>query len=163
MAAVDVPASVPELAPVAASKKPNAFAQAFPSPTPVAQDSQRFVREAVADSRPTRRIASAQPSDAVANGSHLVQLGSFSSEAGAKRAWSIYTKRYPDLANHEMVISEAVVNGKHYWRVSAAGYDANGSKAMCGRVKGSGHGCFAYHESRPLPGAVDTGVRLASR
>ena len=62
-----------------------------------------------------------------------------------------------------MVISEAVVRGKHYWRVSAADYDRDGSQAMCGRVKSGGEGCFAYHEVRPLPGAINTGVRLASR
>jgi hypothetical protein len=62
-----------------------------------------------------------------------------------------------------MVISEAVVGGKHYWRVSAAGFGVATSKAMCGRVKGSGQGCFAYAEGRPLPGAVDNGTRLALR
>jgi hypothetical protein len=64
-----------------------------------------------------------------------------------------------------MVITEAVVRGKRYWRVSAAGYDQASSRAMCGRVKNSraGEGCFAWAESRPLPGAIDTGVRLARR
>jgi tetratricopeptide (TPR) repeat protein len=100
---------------------------------------------------------------AKADGTHLVQLGSFGSEDSARRAWSIYTKRYPELAGHKLVISEAVVGGKRYWRVSAGGFDNAGSQGMCGRVKGRGEGCFAYAEGRPLPGAVDTGVRLASR
>jgi hypothetical protein len=98
-----------------------------------------------------------------ADGTHLVQLGSFASEAGARRAWGIYTKKYPELSGHEMVITEAVVRGKHYWRVSAAGYGRSSSTAMCGRVRASGSGCFAYAEGRPLPGAVDRGVRLARR
>ena len=34
---------------------------------------------------------------------------------------------------------------------------------MCGKVKSSGAGCFAWSEGRPLPGAVDTGVRMARR
>jgi Flp pilus assembly protein TadD len=96
-------------------------------------------------------------------GTHLVQLGSFSSEQGARRAWGIYTKRYPQLRDHQMVIDEAVVRGKHYWRVSAAGFGLASSQAMCGRVKNSGEGCFAYAEGHPLPGAVDTGTRLALR
>lgn len=96
------------------------------------------------------------------SGTHLVQLGSFSSEAGARRAWTIYVKRYPELANRDMVITQAVVRGKNYWRVSAAGYDAKSSRDMCGRVNSSnGDGCFAYAESRPLPGAVDSGRRFA--
>ena len=62
-----------------------------------------------------------------------------------------------------MVITEAVVRGKRYWRVSAAGFGKSSSSAMCGRVKSSGGACFAWAEGRPLPGAVDRGVRLARR
>ena len=62
-----------------------------------------------------------------------------------------------------MVISEAVVKGKRYWRVAAAGFDRAGSSAICGRVRGNGQGCIAYAEGRPLPGAVDNGVRMARR
>ena len=169
LAAVDVPVSTAR-APVAASAAqpgPANFQAAFPTPSPVRQDTNSLVREAVADSRPVASAAKTATAmnaiPAVENGRHLVQLGSFSSEAGAKRAWGIYLKHYPELANHEPVITEAVVRGKHYWRVSAASYDQDGSQAMCGRVKRSGEGCFAYHEARPLPGAVDTGMRLASR
>jgi hypothetical protein len=61
------------------------------------------------------------------------------------------------------VITEAVVRGKRYWRVSAAGFDRGGSASMCGRVKSSGNGCFAWAEGRPMPGAVDRGTRLARR
>ena len=97
------------------------------------------------------------------DGTHLVQLGSFASEQGARRAWGIYANRYPELAGHQMVISEAVVKGKRYWRVSAAGYARATASSMCGRVRAGGQGCFAYAEGRPLPGAVDTGVLMARR
>ena len=124
-------------------------------------------RAAPTAAAPARTIAAAAPARdltaAKADGTHLVQLGSFGSEPSARRAWAIYAKRYPELAGHQMVISEAVVNGKRYWRVSAGGFDSAGSRAMCGQVKGKGEGCFAYAEGRPLPGAVDTGVRLARR
>lgn len=96
-------------------------------------------------------------------GTHLIQLGSFASEQGARRAWGIYAKRFPALSAHQMVISQAVVGGKRYWRVSAAGFGMASSQAMCGRVKSSGQGCFAYAEGRPLPGAIDSGTRLALR
>jgi len=98
-----------------------------------------------------------------ASGTHLIQLGSFASEEGARRAWAIYAKHYPQLASHRMVLTQAVVGGKRYWRVSAGGFGLASSQAMCGRVKSAGQGCFAYAEGRPLPGAVDTGTRLALR
>ena len=165
----------PFTVPVAA--RPSDFQSAFTGPSPtgplaaVAQDTARFVREPVVQAvparasapTPVRASAPAAPLAVQADGSHLVQLGSFASEQGARRAWGIYTKKYPDLASREMVITEAVVRGKRYWRVSAAGFGRASSSAMCGRVKASGNGCFAWAEGRPLPGAVDTGIRLARR
>lgn len=101
---------------------------------------------------------------ASADGSHLVQLGSFSSEQGARRAWGIYVSRHPELANHEMVITEAVVNGRRYFRVSAGGFDRSASRAMCSRVNArSGDGCISWAAASPLPGAVDRGIRMARR
>lgn len=97
------------------------------------------------------------------NGTHRVQLGSFSSEASARRAMAIYQRRYPELAGHPLAISEAVVRGQRFWRVSAAGFGQSDSRALCGQVKARGEGCLAHAENRPLPGAVDTGIRLARR
>ena len=144
-----------------------AFATMAPAGGSVAQDAMRFVQEPVVQTVAMRPGAAPQPARAIAakqsDGAHLVQLGSFASEQGARRAWGIYVRRYPELANREMVITEAVVRGKRYWRVSAAGYDNASSRAMCGRVRNSGEGCFAWAENRPLPGAIDIGVRLARR
>ncbi len=109
---------------------------------------------------PVRSAAVSNPAD----GTHLIQLGSFSTEAGARRAWGIYTSRYPELAGHEMVITEAVVRGRHYYRVSAGGFDRTASRSMCGRVNSAnGDGCITWAAASPLPGAIDNGVRLARR
>ncbi len=147
----------------------SAFAETPSAPmfAAIDNDASAFVKAAPAKaakaSRPMKSSQGALLRTAAADGTHLVQLGSFASEAGAKRAWNIYTKRYPELAAHDMVVTEAVVKGKRYWRVSAAGFDRSSSNSMCGRVKTSGAGCFAWAEGRPLPGAVDTGVRMALR
>ena len=188
VAATPVSAELPALAaaePVAEAPRAmraSDFAAAFTAPAlsvappaPVAHDAARFVQQPVVQPTPVRTAAasappaqravavSAAPGVVRADGTHLVQLGSFASEAGAKRAWGIYTRNYPELAGHEMVISEAVVRGKRYWRVSAAGFGRSTASSMCGRVRAEGQGCFAYAEGRPLPGAVDNGVRLARR
>ncbi|HYD25432.1 MAG TPA: tetratricopeptide repeat protein [Croceibacterium sp.] len=180
IAAPAQPAELPPLEPVAApayaapaTERASNFQTAFATPAPaapslaqVSQDAARFVQSPVVQALPARRAVVAAPAPSAgqaADGTHLVQLGSFASEQGAKRAWGIYVSRYPELAGHQMVISEAVVRGKRYWRVSAAGFGRSTSSAMCGLVKARGEGCFAYAEGRPLPGAVDTGVRLARR
>ena len=158
---------------------PSAFAPPPPAaPAASAPRVPEIARPALATSRPAATPArtaspaaavapSAAPASAaapVANPTHLVQLGSFSSEAGAMRAWNIYVARYPELADRERVITQAVVNGRNYWRVSAGGYDRASSTAMCGRVNSSnGEGCISWAANSPLPGAVDTGVRLARR
>ena len=171
LAAADAPAGeLPPLAsldPSAAAaryeappvERPSNFSSAFNAaaavPTAVTQDTSRFVQPGPQRAEPVV----AQRAD----GTHLVQLGSFASEQGARRAWGIYANRYPELAGHQMVISEAVVKGKRYWRVSAGGYVRATASSMCGRVRTGGQGCFAYAEGRPLPGAVDAGVLMARR
>ncbi len=107
-----------------------------------------------------QRAASAAPA---ASGSHLVQLGSFGSEERARRAWGIYADRYPELRNHDMVITRALVRGKTYYRVSAGGLRQAAAASMCASVKASGQGCIAWAKGNPLPGAIDQGVRMASR
>jgi Flp pilus assembly protein TadD len=170
LAVAEAPVPAIELPPIAAEPaRPLNFAAAFGDPapsSPVAQDAARFAQP-VARPEPAR-TAAPKPAPAAkvahqADGTHLVQLGSFLTEQGARRAWTIYQNRYPELAGHRMVISEAVVNGKHYWRVSAAGFGRSSASAMCGKVKSGGESCFAYAEGRPLPGAIDTGTRLALR
>lgn len=154
-------------------------AGSFAAPAPVAAPAGRYANPRVAGAAaraaaPTAaatRTAAAAPAATVArasarasDGTHLVQLGSFSTEAGARRAWGIYTSRYPELAGHEMVITEAVVRGRHYYRVSAGGFDRSNSRSMCNRIDGSnGDGCISWAAASPLPGAVDNGVRLARR
>ena len=103
---------------------------------------------------------------AVATGSadtHRIQLGSFDTREVAEAKWDEFTKRFPQLKNHDLVITEARVNGRTYFRVAAAGFGARSARSMCGAVKSSGRGCFAYAATNPPAGAVDNGVRIASR
>lgn len=96
-------------------------------------------------------------------GTHLVQLGSFSSEAGARRAWAIYARQFPQLSAFDMVITKAVVRGKTYYRVNAAGLERAEASSMCSSVRRKGQGCFAWAEGRPLPGGVPRETRMAAR
>lgn len=144
------------------------FASARPTPRPAARPSAPSTSQYVETASAVRPGISTQASSPVSGAtSHFVQLGSFSSEANARRAIGIYTSRYPELANREMVISEAMVRGRHYWRVSAGGYDTGSARSMCGRVHGDGEGCIAYAAGNPLPGAIGDAVgrvvQVASR
>lgn len=161
-----------------------AFAAPAPagaSPAQITESMVAFISQPVVQKMPARygaeveprrsskgvtRVAAereAAPAPVRADGNHLVQLGSFSSREGARRAWGIYAKSYPDLDRYRMVITEARVDGKTYFRVSAGGFRSADARSMCSTVKSRGEGCIAWAEGRPLPGAVDTGVRMARR
>ena len=123
---------------------------------------QRYIFQPVVQSVPersawSRPVAAAAPAPVAASAggsTHLVQLGSFRSEEGARRAWKIYVSRNPELKGHVLTITRAEVGGKLYWRVSAAGFNRRSAASMCSSVKGRGGGCIAYAASRPLPGAL---------
>lgn len=138
-----------------------AFATRAPSgatPTAVIADTIRFVSEPVVQKLPARYgfvAQGAKPKNNFGTGSHLIQLGSFATEQGARRAWGLYTKRHQGLGNHEMKITQAKLNGRTFWRVSAAGFDRLGALSMCSQVKrSSSDGCIAYSAAKPLPGTV---------
>lgn len=111
-----------------------------------------------------RAVAPAAPvaSDKAAN-SHLVQLGSYATKDEATRGWTTLKSKFPQLKDHDVVITEAVVNGRTFWRVAAAGFGPRSAQSLCGTVKSAGRGCFAYAASSPPAGAVDRGVRMAAR
>ena len=149
------PAAVPAAAPASVQAEPSHFdgrgAQVSFVSRPVVQAipagyreyraaAPRQVRTAVA-----YRPAAPQALRSVTKGSsHLVQMGSFRSPQGARRAWGIYAANNPELKNFKMTITPAVVRGKNYWRVAAAGFDAGGAQGMCANLKARGGACFAY-------------------
>ncbi len=146
---------------------PQSFEAAFATNAPhgatpgaLMADAIRFVSQPVVQKMPARYGIAPEtgtnPGHSITGGgSHAVQLGSFYSEQGARRAWGLYTKRHPALGDHELKVTQAKVNGRDYWRVSATGFDKSSARAMCTSVHSSSKdGCIAYSAARPLPGAI---------
>lgn len=130
----------------------------------------RFVSDPVVQnvSDPAKRPAPA-PRPAVVrkppapDGRHLAQLGSFTSYAEACRAWDVLTGRFPQVDDYPMVVTEARVKGQAYFRVSAGGLQQSDARSLCRTVQARGEGCIVWAEGKPLPGAVDSGIRMAIR
>ncbi len=137
------------------------FSDAFTAaPPPVsAPTAPRVVAQPVVQETPVRTAARGP----VKRTDHMIQLGSFSTRELAQRAIGIYAKRYANLNQYDMVISQARVNGKTYYRVAAGDMGKSEARTMCSSVKIRGFGCIAYASATPLPGAVDTGARIARR
>ena len=86
--------------------------------------------------------APAQPAapapGSAAGGGGTIQLGAFSSEAGANNAWKALSGRFSYLAplSHNVVATTA--GGKTLYRLRASGPGASG---LCGRLKVAGESC----------------------
>ncbi|MFM5907793.1 MAG: tetratricopeptide repeat protein [Novosphingobium sp.] len=162
--APEAPVAAPAASDLAVAPAPAAGQQFVSSPViqvPVAQPQPQMARQ-------VRAVAARAP-QAVSGGTHLVQLGSFSSQQGARRAWGIYTARNGALSNYRMNITPAVVRGKNVWRVAAAGLNGSGAaNGLCSTVKKKGGACFAYAtaprgKAPAVPGREAAGPMMARK
>ncbi|WP_339824536.1 SPOR domain-containing protein [uncultured Parasphingorhabdus sp.] len=101
----------------------------------------------------------AKPASSVA-GTHMVQLGAFSSAEGAKRAWGIMSARNSELKSFEYASSRINVKGKTLYRLAAVGFgNAQTAEAMCAGIKAKGSNCIV----RQAPGSHSAPTRMASK
>ena len=71
----------------------------------------------------------------------MVQLGAFSSEAAANKAWTNLSKRFSYLADLGKSVSPAKVGDGTVYRLRvAAGTSANASN-LCGKLRVAGENC----------------------
>lgn len=161
VAAAPAPAAKPAAKPAGIRYVSNAVVQKVPvaKKTASAEPAAKPAPSRIAKSTSQRRMAIASG----ASDTHLVQLGSFDSRAVAEAKWNELQRKFPQLKGRDVVITEANVNGRTFFRVAAAGFGKSSALNMCSIAKRGGVGCFAYAASSPPKGAVDRGVRLAAR
>ena len=93
------------------------------------------VKLALSDTRPavTKSVA----------GTHLVQLGAYSSPANAKDAWGKLQSKYGVLQGFDSASSSVTVNGKKLTRLAAMGFGNKASAdAACRAIKAKGGDCI---------------------
>ena len=161
---VETNIAVQTTAPAAPAPVRRTVASAFAAPAavPVAAPARPARIVAAAVTQRPRALHVATTVRPVAGG-HYVQLGAFSSQQGARRAWGFYSHRNPGLAAYRMTITPATVNGKQVWRVAAGGLTGKlAANTLCSRLKSAGGACFAYAvplrslppgKAAPLPAA----------
>ena len=123
------------------------------------------------------KLASAAPTPGAAaklsggpnlTGTHLVQLGAFSSPEGAAKAWAIYQRRYPMLKRYGSASGRITVKGRTLYRLAAMGFDdAASATAMCSSLRSEGGKCIVRNMrgggSVQYAAGTMTGRVLASR
>ncbi|WP_179506292.1 MULTISPECIES: SPOR domain-containing protein [unclassified Sphingomonas] len=172
LATIDMPPSAAAPAAIGAATPAWALAPrpgAIPASAPLA--ARKLARVSQADRAPALVAKAAQAraatfaprADAVPAGTHLVQLGAFSTQEGAHRAWRHYLAVNPALKGYRPVITAATVNGKQFWRTQAAGFaSATPARSLCGSVKSKGGVCIVLaNPASGQPGAAPA-IRFAS-
>lgn len=138
-----------------------------PSAAAATSPQQVILRPAAQPVRAARQLAASAPGapSAGARGSHVVQLGSFSSADGAERAWRHFTARNHGLAGYHSQITQVAVNGRQFWRVQALGFAGFASaRQMCQSVKSKGDVCLVMADPAIVtPQGRPASTRMAQR
>ena len=109
-------------------------------------------------------VPAARPS--MVSGSHLVQLGAFSSAAAAEKAWNQYSKRFGVLTGFSSASSKVTVNGKTLIRIAASGFgNRTTANSACQQIKSMGGVCLVRSSGGqpPVRMAGSPGRRVAVR
>lgn len=159
------PAPEKRAAKVAAkSEKPAAGPRFVSNPqvqsVPKSAAPERVAKASTAKAKPAK---AATQRNFVKGDTHLIQLGSFDSQAVAEGKWREFQRKFPQLKDHGVVITKAEVNGSIFYRVAAEGFARKGAASMCRAVKSTGRACFAYSKTNPPAGAIDSVTRVAAR
>ncbi|HEV2816732.1 MAG TPA: SPOR domain-containing protein [Allosphingosinicella sp.] len=130
-----------------------AAAQSLVRPEPA------LIRAAAVTRVPATPFQRARPQLSVRHGSApvVVQLGAFSNEANAERAWLQAARRF-GLADRRPLTTTIDLNGRHLHRVSVSGFASAGdAQRLCGRIREQGGACFVRGQ------AGDASIRWAAR
>jgi cell division septation protein DedD len=86
-----------------------------------------------------------------------VQIGAFSNETNAERAWTEAEGRFA-LRDRVPLTTTIAINGRTLHRVSVAGFDNAGqAHQLCGSIRARGGACFVRGQ------AGDASIRWAAR
>jgi cell division septation protein DedD len=83
----------------------------------------------------------AEATKPAAPGSAMIQLGAFSSEGAAAKAWTNLSKRFAYLAELNRVISPAKVGDGTVYRLRVATGTAANASNLCGKLRVAGENC----------------------
>lgn len=128
--------------------------------------------QTTASAKPVLQKTAYQPAAKAAGssgGTHLVQLGAFSSPEGAKRAWGILSAQNADLNSFEYASSRINVKGRTLYRLAAIGFgNQRTAEAMCAGIKAKGGNCIVRHATgvnkvAPSRMASQSETKLAAR
>jgi Flp pilus assembly protein TadD len=118
-----------------------------------------LIRAAAFNRVPVSPFQRARPQVSIENGAApvVVQLGAFSNEANAERAWLEASAAY-GLEGRRPLTTTIEINGRTLNRVSVSGFASAGdAQRLCGQIRTQGGACFVRGN------AGDASIRWAAR
>jgi len=138
VATVKLPASTAAQAPAAPVAKPLPAKPAAPPPAPKLAEAVP-AKPAVKPVLPTAKVA---PSTAVASGGGgQVQLGAFSSEAAANKAWNALAGRFGFLGSLGKSVTPVTTANGTLYRLRASAGSSSAASTVCGKLRVAGESC----------------------
>ena len=113
-----------------------AMAKAKPAPATAKSEP----KVAAASAKAPATTAKSAPTPA-ATGSAMIQLGAFSSDAAAAKAWTNLSKRFAYLADLNKSVSPAKVGDGTVYRLRVAAGTAANAANLCGKLRVAGENC----------------------
>jgi hypothetical protein len=130
--------TVPPPAKAPAAAAPAAKAEMAKGPAPVAKAP--VVASKAAPAPAKAAPAKAAPSPA-AGGGATIQLGAFSSEESAAKAWISLSKRFAYLQGLSKSVAPAEVGGNRVYRLRAVAASGAAASDICGKLRVAGENC----------------------
>jgi cell division septation protein DedD len=156
LASAPVTAEIPAAQPASADELEVRFAAS--AETLVRPD--RAIIRTAAVSRPIAPVFRPEvqaPVRSTAKGRFVVQLGAFSNEANAERAWQQAERSY-GLGQYQPTTATINLNGRSLHRVSVSGFATSvDAGRLCNSIKSHGGACFVRTN------AGDSAIRWAAR
>ncbi len=90
---------------------------------------------------PQPAVVASKPDAAAPAPGTAIQLGAFSSEGSANRAWASLTKRFTYLEGLGSSVVPATVGGKTVYRLRAGAGSAAAASEICGKLRVAGESC----------------------
>jgi hypothetical protein len=105
---------------------------------PVQTAQQKAAPPAAPKATPKAAAPAPAPAAPAAGGGGTVQLGAFSSQAGANSAWKAMSTRFKYLEPLTHSVTTTTIGGKTLYRLRASG---PGASNLCGRLRVAGESC----------------------
>ncbi|WP_338425389.1 SPOR domain-containing protein [Sphingopyxis kveilinensis] len=112
-----------------------------PAVTPTEREAAAKPPAAASKSAPKAPAKVATAPEPAAPGGAMIQLGAFSSESAAAKAWTNLSKRFAYLAELNRVISPATVGSGTVYRLRVPAGTAANASDLCGKLRVAGENC----------------------